>query len=518
MTQGLRPKGMNSYDSIQRAQPESDLFHTIRNHQTPNANPARNLGRPESKDVLVSLQDKLELEAQEKFRRGDYRFASDKMLIIGRIGKYMFLAVMLPTYLCLYGLPRWLLVEAIPKTLNMANEFAKQAAKIVTEISDWIKAQAILIMELLKIQKGDSESKSGEGNIGYKKQFRAFWKTVLFIPRALIKAKHILSEPFIKARKYITSSWNGFWQRIRDFFLKIEKQINQSIKSTLMYMLKPVLTALKNFNKLLIQPGFGRLKVITNQTVESYKKKLISRAIKIKALAQESLKGLTKAFKISKQLILFPFSLIHRVFAPLMQWGKLVIKHPYEGCKQAFKAIASKLGNLQARVSNLTQAGSRILDKQIERIKSAFKKIPVLILKYTPPWVIRWIGHAKRYAKKAAEKAIQVSEWVTAKLIEPLKKQVVILKSLLRQFLRYLLGLLKKGLDLLIAGIKASPQKTYELLVKIVDWSKRAFNYSTYGIRILMAWSKVLWNHGMELVREVAIEISEHIKIFSIKR
>lgn len=64
------------------------------------------------KDTIEISRDQLNEEAMTRLRHvSKYVIAQDGFM---RIGKYLFLAVALPPYFFLYGLPKWLLVEGLP--------------------------------------------------------------------------------------------------------------------------------------------------------------------------------------------------------------------------------------------------------------------------------------------------------------------------------------------------------------------------------------------------------------------
>lgn len=74
--------------------------------------------RPIHKDTIEISRDKLKEEALNRLRHtSKYVIAQSSFM---RIGKYLFLAVALPPYFVIYGLPKWILVEGIPAIFSMS--------------------------------------------------------------------------------------------------------------------------------------------------------------------------------------------------------------------------------------------------------------------------------------------------------------------------------------------------------------------------------------------------------------
>lgn len=74
--------------------------------------------RPIHKDTIEISRDKLKEEALNRLRHtSKYMIAQNSFM---RIGKYLFLAVALPPYFVIYGLPKWILVEGLPVIFSMS--------------------------------------------------------------------------------------------------------------------------------------------------------------------------------------------------------------------------------------------------------------------------------------------------------------------------------------------------------------------------------------------------------------
>lgn len=118
--------GINrSSDTLSRCDPNlySNLYGTQnrpemkgRVHTTP----------PIQKDTIEISHDKLKEEALNRLRHTSKIVIAQNSFM--RIGRYLFLAVAMPPYFLLYGLPKWIMVEAIP-------------ALFAPVIAVWVKVQ-----------------------------------------------------------------------------------------------------------------------------------------------------------------------------------------------------------------------------------------------------------------------------------------------------------------------------------------------------------------------------------------
>lgn len=69
------------------------------------------------KDTIDLSRDKMKEEALARLRQTNQIVIPQNSFM--RVGKYLFQAIALPPYLLLYGLPKWILVEALPAIFNL---------------------------------------------------------------------------------------------------------------------------------------------------------------------------------------------------------------------------------------------------------------------------------------------------------------------------------------------------------------------------------------------------------------
>lgn len=107
-----------SSDSLSRCDPNQySTLYDVRKRPDIKHEPVA-ATRPIHKDTIEISRDKLKEEALNRLRHtSKYVLPQNNFM---RIGKYLFLAVALPPYFMIYGLPKWILVEGMPAIFSMS--------------------------------------------------------------------------------------------------------------------------------------------------------------------------------------------------------------------------------------------------------------------------------------------------------------------------------------------------------------------------------------------------------------
>lgn len=176
--------------------------------------------QPTHKDTIEISRDKLKEEALNRLRHtSKYVIAHNGFM---RIGKYLFLAVALPPYLVLFGLPKWIIVEGVPAIFSMC-------------VWVWKKVQ----------QKTQKRLDKGTQKVA---QIVQFMRTIGLV----------LIQPIVRLALQIRHNI----QRMREKSLQFFRQINERVKLTFK---KPFIKVTERFKQL--QNGLSRVREkISEQT------------------------------------------------------------------------------------------------------------------------------------------------------------------------------------------------------------------------------------------------------------
>lgn len=88
-----------------------------------------------SKDSLASPQWKLEKDIFLKIQSKEFAAGSGKWKILVLIGKYAFLAAVLPPYIFCYGIPKWLLTSLLPKLYDLSTKIIRGVSDKATNLA-----------------------------------------------------------------------------------------------------------------------------------------------------------------------------------------------------------------------------------------------------------------------------------------------------------------------------------------------------------------------------------------------
>jgi hypothetical protein len=89
------------------------------------------------KDTIETSLERSERLAPPKINPGDNRASQDRLVQIGRAGRFVFMAITLPPYFLLYGMPKWVAVNLGPKLINMMTGAGELGKDIGANIKAW---------------------------------------------------------------------------------------------------------------------------------------------------------------------------------------------------------------------------------------------------------------------------------------------------------------------------------------------------------------------------------------------
>lgn len=179
--------GPSYEDTISRCDPPS-FYDAVRHPShlqspkevTPPAKP-----RTSSIDTLESSVHQKQ-EVGERTRSHGLTLPHESFVAVAQVGKYLFLAIMLPPYLCLYGIPKWMIANLLPQVFSFSKNVVTQCCR---SLYSFAKRVADLMKGILDQTLGQALRVVGD-------QARNLWKQ---ITGYLAAASHALSQQLTKA-------------------------------------------------------------------------------------------------------------------------------------------------------------------------------------------------------------------------------------------------------------------------------------------------------------------------------
>lgn len=391
--------------------------------------------RPVQKPALVSLpngQDTIETtkrlkqERINKLENKGLELSHESYVTVVQVGKYMFFAVMLPVYLCCYGLPRWIVVKALqPLYEGVKNQaasmgrYAVELSKSVVDVMRGLLDQLIGDALRMSKQRGKNlfqhilrrfrnvSDKFSNASKAIKKRFKEFKDAAAKRSQNLYKkaeGRVLARNALMKQKAFGKAKQAGAW--VLKVLTKLDEMFLTPILKVVFYpfrLLFKVLGAIKNFLLKILQQVRDRLKKIIDPWKASLKRLIAAFYAQCKKrlaiMFQPLLKGIT-AVKIALKGY---FQKVRKTLMdPVVVFGAKVSLKVKEITKAAInraKPVFSALAPLLKPVINLVKEKIGHCKKpfsqfghKVKQIAHELASIAILVIKF-----------CKKCAKKGSE-------------------------------------------------------------------------------------------------------------------
>lgn len=465
-----------------------------------------------AQDTLSSSQSRLEKEIFLKLQ-ASIKLPKGKFLLVAKLGKYAFLAIMLPPYIFCYGIPKWLLTEGLPKFYDVTARFIRRISDKVSDVAHkFVNAlktfgrkitSPILTFIQTRIEKTrELFARVREHTLNLLgKPFR-FVNQKVIEPFSKMFAR--IQEGFgkiAKAYQNLSGKINGLREGIRHFFIYLPN----NFKAKCVELLGKMQNKFSNLMPLIKGPFMPMINWAskTAATVTNFYNKT-AEAIKQRVnavLDRVIYRPLQKVKNFADATLNKAKEMIDSVTRPVIQWidPKLeALKKSWQKTKDKFndfKELSKEKAKdtwkaLSDRVENSVKAASKIVVNMAHNIAQIIP-LPVLSL-FTPlaafiaaPFNYRKTQSVlKAYMKKVREKIHSglrnASKWIA-------KAQVA--------------G--RKLLKTVVRKLKTVPLKLFNLLKLIVLFILTALKGAILIFRLMLAWLTALFRYGMLLVKDM---------------
>ncbi|MCB1111803.1 MAG: hypothetical protein H7A37_08135 [Chlamydiales bacterium] len=124
----------SSSDSIARFDTSNELFNAQRSAAQIRRDEGRSLLVVGSDTIQSAKKSPIEQEVIKKFEASGNNLPADHFVPFARAGKYLFLAVSLPSYLFLYSIPKWVALNVVPFIANKVEMGLKHGAELFNRL------------------------------------------------------------------------------------------------------------------------------------------------------------------------------------------------------------------------------------------------------------------------------------------------------------------------------------------------------------------------------------------------
>lgn len=141
-------------DSISRYDTSADHFNAFTTNKLKDPEEVLRSMAAHSKDTIESSQEKMEAEIINRLQVNAGDMGQNKLPIIARAGKFVFMAIAIPSYMIIYSLPKWVATQLIPNTCQYFSNALKQCFRPVQEVAMQLFRQIVQLTKVLRREKG----------------------------------------------------------------------------------------------------------------------------------------------------------------------------------------------------------------------------------------------------------------------------------------------------------------------------------------------------------------------------
>ncbi len=490
-------------DSMARCEPSSMLYDTIRNPRAPYIPPVQEVVKP---DTIESTQQRVDREVLERFQGSGRKLPHDSFVAVVHVGKYVFLAIMLPPYLCMYGIPRWFLVTALPHLFHFVKNQSTYVGRFIQDLAsrlvDLMKGMIEqMIGDALKMTQRHAKNLWGYLTARTQDVINKIAQAAAYCQKQLMALQHScmrpLTAPYEKLAQVAreASEWTN--HKLTHVGRVIESGVQQAWHLLVANVLSPVHGGL--------QIPFSKAK----ERVEA----IFAKAAVLTSAAYQQIKHwmaplVAAGYFVGQQ--------VHRLWQDYAQPVVAWLQIHAERAKHVIDSIWEKVSDVVTKINQKIGAKvNEIFTPAIDATAQMFQVVPDLCVQ-AAYWMwglvpqpvkqrlrkhyekMRRSGHAlKRFGQGVSSGLSSMVSGVAKSIIVPLQRRW------------YWWGnLVKWALLWLRRQLIEFPRRVEIAVIKLWRASKRMGSRTIFCLRLTFAWIRVIFKYGMGLVRELADEIA----------
>lgn len=433
---------------------------------------------PSRMDGMETTQQKLNREILSNFLSNNFRLPSEKFMLVGQLGKGMFLTIMLPTYIFFYGAPKWLAQTLLPKLGEGMKNGAMSLLGYLHAVSKWLSEGTQSLgstfkTPLLRLQ-------------AHIQRVHKTVQEVLNKAREAIKAQLArIALPFVRAGEAVANAYaravkvvdETVFSRIRAAQSYLQGRA-EAAKQTIDNTFQPIAAW--------IAPKFNKAAQVSKDVTAWMREKADRVAETAKQWAQQPIQQAT-------QLLHGMIQLFQQIPKPQTNWGKSQLKAIIERAKIIQEAVVKFAERAAARVQQLATTAVNYVQNAGQYSLQLMQAIQTPILAWGRPHLARFLQALHRFQKmvQAIHRTLEAYRERLARHLKRLAKRV-----------KQIADFGQRGARRFWEECKKLPARGKRAIKQTIEFIRHAKNSFVYFIRLLIAWIWVLFKVGMLLVRE----------------
>lgn len=491
-------KGIDMSGSISRCDLYSNPYDTRMQ-----ARPAIIKQRAESFSQQDTLSSAKSFDSDILKRLQAKEIPYDSLLVLAALGKYAFLAIVLPPYIFCYGIPKWLMTEGLPKVYNV---FSKVVKNITDRVADALHKGGVLLKSqiskvtspiLLYIKTRVDKTLELFSDMKNRALYAAGYPYRLFDQKVI--------TPIIQ---FIESVQSGFEKATAGYAAMKEKlhQTRQALKHFFVYLPNSLQDAGNKFYQWfegkwgeMTSPLVPFLNAISN----AYQKTSESLRDVFSQVPFDKLKGLQESLKM---LIKGTYE---KATNPLLQ----LIDPQLEALRERYDLMKGKLGEtlykgkekIKQKLKEFSKNLSDRVNEGIRHISDTSLAVSQGILQFIPQPVMSLFTPLANFVKSSLR--LRKVKRVTPVWMKKVREK---LDSGLKQafnFAKRLENLAKHVLKKAYHNFKRLPRSLFKFLKKVFTVLFVALKGTCLIFLLMFAWGAALLRLGMKMVRNTTREL-----------
>jgi hypothetical protein len=415
-------------ESWSRCETPSMLYDAVRRPNTINNNAL-------PKDTIETTQ-RLKQERINKLDSKGLELPHESYVAVVQVGKYMFFTVMLPVYLCCYGIPRWFVVNALQPLFdgvkNQAYNLGRHIVEMNKQVTDLMKGlleQLIgnalrmskdrgknLLRHLLRRFRNASEKFSNASKTA-KKRLKEIKDSAAKSSKQLFKqAEGRVSARNARMRQKILN----FAKRSAAWWLKVLKVLDEMILTPMMKivslpfkLLGYLLKRTKIFLLLILRKAKEQLKRALGPVIAFMRKGLLAVYMRIKKAFAAAIRPIVKGIKAVQAILARYYQKVRKtVLEPVTAAAAKIALKIKNWLSAGIRKIKQLLGVVFSPLKPVAKRIKATLGRQLSRawqyVKPIGRKSASMLAKALQSMLSKVLQFGKKLAQEQKEKVLGI--------------------------------------------------------------------------------------------------------------
>jgi len=468
--------------------------------------PQVNKTLPATRDVLVSSQQKVDMEVLQRFKTEK----TTGVVLIAKVGKFFFLIIIFPPYFVVYAFPKWLAVELFPKAFEEFKKGWDKGLALLLNLASWVtfkvsrpfkRAQAIFQVKYRKAQEW-----IGNFLNRVKKRIETIGRVTK--ERTLDPIKQFSQRTVQAFSQFLSTGQGNVKQKLenmRSIASKIVKGIAKTSRSLMTP--QPVVAFLKSFKQWMDVKSRGVLDVLKNENLRT-KAKAEKIVQKIKEALQPRVEASLLKVQEAQQKVVQVFQ---QMSFQLKELSIPKIKAAWSVIREFNQMLKERVTETLAKFVEWSKLGIQWGKIQLAPAFQMTSNMAQNFLRFLPQVVGSWLLEGKNISVKFLKQLQQTLKFLTLKALS-LRHKLVAAAQAFYQFLKRSWergkNLYREGKNKLKRVIKKGISLSLHLVERGTIWTIRLLLW----LRLLLAWIRVLTWYGMGLLPEMTSHILKKIR------